>query len=101
MLAAAGSSVAMGFPSMMKDLNCNAEQTAAVLSYVHATPLFITKPIVPHSMYCLGFGVVPLFTAAFSEEFGRRPLFIVSSVIFALMHLMIALWVSHLLLEFG
>ncbi|KAF8524182.1 major facilitator superfamily domain-containing protein [Gautieria morchelliformis] len=72
--AAAGSSISLGFTSMLIDLNCTSEQAATALS-----------------VYCLGFGIVPLFTAAFSEEFGRRPLFLVSSVIFALMHLMMAL----------
>lgn len=43
------------------------------------------------AMYCLGFGIVPLFSASFSEEFGRRPLYVVSSVGFMLMHIMAAL----------
>ncbi len=41
-------------------------------------------------MYTLGFALVPLVTASFSEEFGRQPLYIVSALGFALMHLMIA-----------
>lgn len=44
------------------------------------------------SIYCLGFGVFPLVTASLSEEFGRKPLFLVSAVVFMLSHLMIALW---------
>lgn len=42
------------------------------------------------SMYCLGFGLVPLVTASFSEEFGRQPLYIVSATGFILMYVMIA-----------
>jgi predicted MFS family arabinose efflux permease len=59
---------------MTRDLNSTTEQAAAALG-----------------LYCLGFGVVPLVTASFSEEFGRQPLYVVSSIIFALMHLMVAL----------
>jgi predicted MFS family arabinose efflux permease len=43
------------------------------------------------SVYALGFGLVPLVTASLSEEFGRRPLYIVSAVIVFLMHVAIAL----------
>lgn len=61
---------------MERDLNCTQFQSAIGIS-----------------MYCLGFGVVPLVTASLSEEFGRRPLYIISSILFALMHLMAALCV--------
>jgi MFS family permease len=61
---------------MKLDLNCTQFQSAIGIS-----------------TYCLGFGVVPLVTASLSEEFGRRPLYMVSSVLFALMHLMVALCV--------
>ena len=44
------------------------------------------------SVYPLGFGLVPLVTASFSEEFGRQPLYIVSGLGFLLMYLMIALY---------
>ncbi|GJJ11462.1 hypothetical protein Clacol_005695 [Clathrus columnatus] len=37
-----------------------------------------------------GFGITPLFTAPLSEELGRRPLFITSMIIFAVMHIMVA-----------
>jgi MFS family permease len=76
---------------MIKDLNCTTEQASTALRSVKV--LICYKITIRHvfSVYPLGFGVVPLFTAAFSEEFGRRPLFMVSGVIFALMHLMTAL----------
>ena len=64
----------MGFPGMEKDLNCTQFEATIGLS-----------------MYTLGFAITPLVTASFSEEFGRQPLYIVSAVGFALMHLMVAL----------
>jgi predicted MFS family arabinose efflux permease len=64
----------MGFPSMEKDLNCTPLQAALGLS-----------------MYCLGFGVIPLVTASLSEEFGRQPLYVVCSFGFMMMNVMIAL----------
>ena len=64
----------MGFPSMTNDLNCTEFQAAIGLS-----------------VYALGFGLVPLITSSFSEELGRRPLYIVSLVGHILMHLMVAL----------
>lgn len=42
-------------------------------------------------MYALGFGIVPLFSSSFSEEVGRRPLYIVCLLGHTLMHMMIAL----------
>ncbi|KXN87633.1 Polyamine transporter 4 [Leucoagaricus sp. SymC.cos] len=63
-----------GFESMMRDLNCTEFQATVGLS-----------------VYPLGFAVVPMFTAAFSEEFGRRPLYIVTSIGFACMFILIAL----------
>ena len=44
------------------------------------------------SMFALGFGVTPLFTAPFSEEFGRRPLYLVSAVGFLAMHILVAVY---------
>ncbi|KZP30510.1 MFS general substrate transporter [Athelia psychrophila] len=75
-LLAAGtaSSYNLGFESMIKDLNCSEFQATVGLS-----------------MYALGFGIVPLFSSSFSEEVGRRPLYIVSLIGHMLMHLMIAL----------
>lgn len=59
---------------MMKDLNCTQFEATAGLS-----------------LYAFGFAIVPLVTAAFSEEFGRLPLYLVSGVGFALMYVAIAL----------
>ncbi|KAK2462261.1 hypothetical protein APHAL10511_005757 [Amanita phalloides] len=72
--ASTASTYAMGFPSMIRDLNCT--QLQAITGY---------------SVYALGFAIVPLVTASLSEEFGRRPLYTVSSFLFLLMYLMIAL----------
>lgn len=72
--AANASTYNLGFPSMLKDLNCTQFQATIGLS-----------------TYTLGFAITPLVTASFSEEFGRQPLYIVSIIIFGLMHLMVAL----------
>ena len=64
----------MGFPSMIKDLNCSPFQATVGLS-----------------VYALGFGVVPLVSSSFSEEFGRRPIYIASIIGHIIMHLMVAL----------
>jgi MFS family permease len=64
----------MGDSSMMRDLNCS--RLLAITGF---------------NVYSLGFGVVPLVTASFSEEFGRRPLYIVTGIGFNLMFMMIAL----------
>ncbi|KAJ7723805.1 MFS general substrate transporter [Mycena metata] len=66
---ATASAYAMGFPSMMRELRCSHEQAALGIS-----------------MFCLGFGLVPLLTSAFSEEFGRRPLYVVCIVGFTAMY---------------
>lgn len=49
-------------------------------------------------MFSLGFGVLPLVSASFSEEFGRQPLYIGSAIGYASMHLMVALSVATTLL---
>ena len=67
----------MGFSTMTRDLNATNFQASIGLS-----------------VYALGFGVVPLVTASFSEEFGRLPLYIGSGVGFLLMYMMVALCVS-------
>lgn len=59
---------------MTKDLNCTPFQATIGLS-----------------IYSLGFGIVPLVTTSFSEEVGRRPLYIVSLLGHTLMHIMVAL----------
>ncbi|KAF5355343.1 hypothetical protein D9758_006075 [Tetrapyrgos nigripes] len=70
----AAGSYNQGFPSMTRDLNCTSFQATVGLS-----------------LYALGFGVIPLFTASFSEEFGRYPLYLFSAVGFLLMYLAVAL----------
>ena len=59
---------------MTHDLNCTTFQATIGLS-----------------LYALGFGVCPLITAPLSEEFGRTPLYIVSTFIFLTMHIGVAL----------
>ncbi|KAG2110587.1 major facilitator superfamily domain-containing protein [Suillus discolor] len=54
-------SFAMGYDSMIQDLSCTRFQAT-----------------VAYSLYSLGFGIVPLFTSALSEEIGRRPIYLVS-----------------------
>jgi MFS family permease len=66
----------MGFASMTRDLNCTKFQAALGLSF-----------------FTIGFGLVPLVTASFSEEFGRRPVYIGSAIGFTSMFAMIALYV--------
>ncbi|KAH7924150.1 MFS general substrate transporter [Leucogyrophana mollusca] len=73
-VGSASDSYAMGYQSMMQDLNATEFQATVGLS-----------------LYALGFGIVPLFTSSFSEEFGRTPLYIVSSFCFMLTEMMIAL----------
>ncbi|KAK0497400.1 MFS polyamine transporter [Armillaria luteobubalina] len=67
----------LGFDSMTRDLNCTRFQATVGLS-----------------TYTLGFGIVPLFTALLSEEFGRQPLYIVSAGGFILMFIMVAFFGS-------
>lgn len=62
---------------MERDLNCTSfQETLGV------------------SLYALGFGIVPLVTASFSEEFGRQPLYLWSGVGFLLFTIATALCVS-------
>ncbi|KAG2140823.1 major facilitator superfamily domain-containing protein [Suillus cothurnatus] len=72
--AASSASYSISYESMMHDLNCTQLQATVGLS-----------------MYVIGFGVVPLISSSFSEECGRRPLYIVSSVLFMLAEVMNAL----------
>ncbi|KAI9440428.1 major facilitator superfamily domain-containing protein [Lactarius indigo] len=71
--ASAPSSYNFGFPSMTRDLNCTDFQAT-----------------IGFSVFPLGFALTPLFTAPFSEEFGRRPLYLVSGVGFLAMHILLA-----------
>ncbi|OJT03339.1 hypothetical protein TRAPUB_6117 [Trametes pubescens] len=73
-VASSSSAYALGVPSMIRDLNATQFQATIGLS-----------------MYTLGFAIVPLVSASFSEEFGRQPLYFFSGVGCLLMHLMIAL----------
>ncbi len=58
---------------MIRDLECTEFQATVGLS-----------------VYPLGFAIVPMFTAAFSEEFGRQPLYFWSGIGFELMFIMVA-----------
>jgi hypothetical protein len=64
----------MGYQSMMRDLDCTQFQ---------ATVALILSPV--------GFGIVPLITSSFTEEFGRLHIYIVSSFGFMVTQIMIAL----------
>ncbi|KAF9443237.1 MFS polyamine transporter [Macrolepiota fuliginosa MF-IS2] len=68
------SAYALGFDSMIRDLNCTEFQATIGLS-----------------VYPLGFAVLPMITAAASEEFGRQPLYLWSTVGFVAMFVMVAL----------
>lgn len=71
--AAAAGSYNMGFPTMIPELQCTRLEATAGLS-----------------LYALGFGIVPLLTSSFSEEFGRQPLYVCSITGFMLMQISIA-----------
>ncbi|OAX33805.1 MFS general substrate transporter [Rhizopogon vinicolor AM-OR11-026] len=73
-VGAAVSSYAMGYSSMIRDLDCTLFQATMGLS-----------------MYALGVGLAPLVTSSFSEEFGRLLFYIISSLMFMLTEVMIAL----------
>ncbi|KAJ3549604.1 hypothetical protein NMY22_g823 [Coprinellus aureogranulatus] len=64
----------MGYASMSRDIGCSESQAVVGLS-----------------AYVIAYGVTPLFTSAFSEEFGRHPLYWASVTVFLVMHVMIAL----------
>ncbi|KAJ3729937.1 MFS polyamine transporter [Lentinula guzmanii] len=64
----------LGFDSMSVDLDCTEFQATIGLS-----------------LYALGFGIVPLVTASFSEEIGRQPLYYISATGVLLMYIAIAL----------
>lgn len=73
-LAASAPTYAMGYTSMMRDLN--------------ASWIDVTWGL---SLYSLGFALLPLFLSPLSEDFGRQPLYVCSMVLFALMQLAVAL----------
>ena len=64
----------LGEPDMIRDLNCTQFQATIGLS-----------------LTTLGIAITPLFTVAFSEEFGRQPLYLVSCFGYAMMLLIQAL----------
>ncbi|KAF9226215.1 MFS general substrate transporter [Gyrodon lividus] len=70
----AASSYSISAPSMTEELHCTELQTTLGLG-----------------LYAIGFGIVPLVTSSFSEEVGRRPVYIFSSVMFTLTQVMLAL----------
>ncbi|KIM44763.1 hypothetical protein M413DRAFT_442721 [Hebeloma cylindrosporum] len=74
LVSSAATSFSNGTPSMVRDLNCTTLQATLGLS-----------------LYIFGFGVLPLVTSAFSEEFGRQPLYYASLMGLILAHLMVAL----------
>ncbi|KAF8320057.1 MFS general substrate transporter [Clavulina sp. PMI_390] len=71
--ASTGSIIAVGYPGMTASLHSSGETNALTLS-----------------MYALGFALAPLVLASFSEEFGRRPMYIVSSAVFTALYAGIA-----------
>ncbi|KIJ20594.1 hypothetical protein PAXINDRAFT_66333, partial [Paxillus involutus ATCC 200175] len=72
--ASAISTYTIGILTMTRDLNCSTFEATVGLS-----------------VYPLGFSLVPLLTSSLSEEFGRFRLYIISSLLFMLTHVMIAL----------
>ncbi|KAJ7089879.1 MFS polyamine transporter [Mycena belliarum] len=72
--ASTSSAYNMGFTSMMRDLKCTDFQATVGLV-----------------VFTLGFGIVPLVSSSFSEEFGRQPLYIGSAIGFTAMYLQIGL----------
>ncbi|BGP12403.1 hypothetical protein JCM10213_001992 [Rhodosporidiobolus nylandii] len=65
LVAYAGTSFAMGTASMMRDLGCSREVATLGLS-----------------LFPLGFGLGPLFTAPLSEAYGRYPIYFGSCLIY-------------------
>jgi hypothetical protein len=59
------------------------------------------QAIIGLSAYVISYAITPLFTSAFSEEFGRQPLYWGSVILFCSMHIMIALQVLNFLSEPG
>ncbi|KAL4077375.1 major facilitator superfamily domain-containing protein [Scleroderma citrinum] len=72
--SAAASSYTISTSSMIKELKCSEIEAALGLG-----------------LYAVGFGVTPLITSSFSEEVGRRPAYIFSSIVYTLTQVMVAL----------
>ncbi|BGP52668.1 hypothetical protein JCM8202_004805 [Rhodotorula sphaerocarpa] len=73
LVAYCGTAFSSGTESMMRDLNCSHE--LAVLGL---------------SIFPLGFGLGPLFTAPLSEAFGRYPLYVISSLVYLIFFIPVA-----------
>ncbi|TCD71766.1 hypothetical protein EIP91_003109 [Steccherinum ochraceum] len=71
---AGSSSYALGWPSMTRDL--------------HTTNFKATAGI---STFTAGYAIVPLLISSISEEFGRHPIYVVTTIGFMFMHLGVAL----------
>ncbi|KAF8141955.1 major facilitator superfamily domain-containing protein [Boletus edulis] len=72
--ATASSSFAMGTESMVHDLHCTQFQATIALC-----------------VYPLGFALVPLFSTAFSEEVGRKPIYLVTAFASVLCYVLAAM----------
>jgi len=48
------------------------------------------------ALYAWGAGVMPLFVAPISEEFGRRPVYLGAMFVFWLFHIANAVWVQNI-----
>ncbi|GAA5861875.1 hypothetical protein JCM5353_007126, partial [Sporobolomyces roseus] len=73
LVAFAGTAFGQGSGSMMRDLNCSKELATLGLS-----------------IFPLGFGIGPLFTAPLSESYGRYPLYFGSALIYLVFFIPIA-----------
>ncbi|KAN0085674.1 Drug:H+ antiporter-1 family protein [Tylopilus felleus] len=62
------------------------KNTLSLTQDLHCTDLEAALGL---GLYAVGFGIVPLVTSSFSEEVGRRPVYIFSSVMFALTQVMV------------
>ncbi|KAG6374745.1 major facilitator superfamily domain-containing protein [Boletus reticuloceps] len=74
----------MGTESMVRDLHCTQFQATVALC-----------------VYPLGFALVPLFSTAFSEEVGRRPIYLVTAFASVLCYVLAAMfvlgsWTDHI-----
>ncbi|EIW77022.1 MFS general substrate transporter [Coniophora puteana RWD-64-598 SS2] len=72
--AATSSAYSYGYDTMIAELGCTRMEATLGLS-----------------MFTIGFAIVPLVSSPFSEEFGRRPVYLVSAFIFLMSQIMIAL----------
>ncbi|EIW78972.1 MFS general substrate transporter [Coniophora puteana RWD-64-598 SS2] len=73
-ISASISAYSLGYDSMMSDLGCTRMEATLGLS-----------------LFLLGFAFFPLASSSFSEELGRRPVYLASALGFVLAELMVAL----------